>query len=308
MGIYKASFRRVVCLLIACLLFCVVVSCVDKGSDDILESVARHKRLAGELRDNRLYSAAIEEYQKILDNEELDNKMRANINYLVAKIYYENLENYEKAAAYYVRARALDPEGSFIEEASRKLVESLEKMGHMLDAKRQLTSITDIDTVSRVKGDVVVARVGGVPVWLSEIEEQIQALPPDAQKQFLNREAKRQFVHNYVATELLYHAAIREDYGSDPEIKRQQRLLYKKLLVDKYVVDKVMPQIHIDTADVRNYYLAHKEKRYNNAPYDSVKASVFLDYQGEKAEAAFSDYISRLARIEKVEFLDHNVR
>jgi len=181
-------------------------------------------------------------------------------------------------------------------------------MGHMLDAKRQLTSITDIDTVSRVKEDVVVARVGGVPVWLSEIEEQIQALPPDAQKQFLNREAKRQFVHNYVATELLYHAAIREDYGSDPEIKRQQRLLYKKLLVDKYVVDKVMPQIHIDTADVRNYYLAHKEKRYKNAPYDSVKASVFLDYQGEKTEAAFSDYISRLARIEKVEFLDHNVR
>jgi tetratricopeptide (TPR) repeat protein len=280
----------------------------SNNSGNTVKSVEMHKRLAGELRDNKLYNAAIEEYAKILDNEDLDDKTRANVNYLIAKIYYENLENYEKAAAYYVRARALDPEGSFVEEASRKLVASLEKMGHMLDAKRQLSEATDIDAAPPEKGDVTVARIGGVPVWLSEIERQLQALPPEMQKQFLSREAKTAFVHNYVATELLYHAAIREDYGNDPEIQRQQRLLYKKLLVDKYIVDKVMPQIHIDTADVRNYYLAHKEDRYDDAPYDSVKATVFLDYQGEKAEAAFSDYISQLARIEKVEFLDHNVK
>jgi len=283
------------------------VSCSDK-SGDATDAVERHKRLAGELRDNKLYNAAIEEYVKILDNEELDGKTRANINYLVAKIYYENLESYEEAAAYYVRARALDSEGSFVEEASRKLVASLEKIGRMLDAKRQLSAATDIDAAPRVEGDVAVARVGGVTIWLSEIERQIQTLPPEMQKQFLSREAKIAFVHNYVATELLYHAAVREDYGSDPEIKRRQSMLYKKLLVDRYVIDKVMPQIHIDTADVRNYYLAHKEDRYDNAPYDSIKATVFLDYQGEKAEAAFSDYISQLSRIEKVEFLDHNVK
>ncbi|TET97073.1 MAG: hypothetical protein E3J26_00425, partial [Candidatus Zixiibacteriota bacterium] len=245
------------------------VSCSDK-SGDATDTVERHKYLAGELRDNKLYSAAIEEYVKILDNEELDVKTRANINYLVAKIYYENLESYDEAAAYYVRARALDPEGSFVEEASRKLVASLEKMGRMLDAKRQLSAVTDIDAAPRVEGDVAVARVGGVTIWLSEIERQIQTLPPEMQKQFLSRQAKIAFVHNYVATELLYHAAVREDYGSDPEIKRRQRMLYKKLLVDRYVIDKVMPQIHIDTADVRNYYLAHKEDRYDNAPYDSV--------------------------------------
>lgn len=281
------------------------VSCKQNRGADAVE---RHKQLAGELRDNKLYSAAIEEYKKILDDENLDVKTRANINYLIAKVCYEDLQSYEDAAAYYVRARALDPEGSFVSEASKKLVASLEKMGHMLDAKRQLSAVTDIDAAPGVEGDVVVARIGGVPVWLSEIEQQIQALPLEMQKQFLTREAKLKFVQNYIATELLYRAAVREDYGSDPEIQRQQRLIYKKLLVDKYVLDRVMPQIHIDTADVRNYYLAHREDRYNNAPYDSVKAMVFLDYQGEKAEAAFGDYISRLAKTEKVEFLDQNVK
>ena len=301
------AYCRIACLWLMILALFAAVSCSD-NSGDATDAVQRHKRLAGELRDNKLYRAAIEEYQGILDDAELDNKTRANINYLVAKIYYENLESYDEAAAYYVRARALDPEGSFVEEASRKLVASLEKMGRMLDAKRQLTAMTDIDAAPQVQGDVAVARVGGVTIWLSEIERQIQTLPPEMQKQFLSRQAKIAFVHNYVATELLYHAAVREDYGSDPEIRRQQRMLYKKLLVDRYVIDKVMPQIHIDTADVRNYYLAHKEDRYDNAPYDSVKATVFLDYQGEKAEAAFSDYISQLARIEKVEFLDQNVK
>ncbi len=301
------AYCRIACLWLMILALFAAVSCSD-NSGDATDAVQRHKRLAGELRDNKLYRAAIEEYQGILDDAELDNKTRANINYLVAKIYYENLESYDEAAAYYVRARALDPEGSFVEEASRKLVASLEKMGRMLDAKRQLSAVTDIDAAPRVEGDVAVARVGGVTIWLSEIERQIQTLPPEMQKQFLSRQAKIAFVHNYVATELLYHAAVREDYGSDPEIKRRQRMLYKKLLVDRYVIDKVMPQIHIDTADVRNYYLAHKEDRYDNAPYDSVKATVFLDYQGEKAEAAFSDYISQLARIEKVEFLDQNVK
>ena len=283
------------------------ISCGEKRGD-ATEAVEVHKRLAGELRDNKLYKAAIEEYKKILDDENVDIKTRANINYLIAKIYFEDLGNYEEAAAYYVRARTLDPEGSFAAEASKNLVASLEKMGHMLDAKRQLAAVTDIDAGPKKEGDVAVARVGGVPIWLSEIEEQIQALPPEMQKQFLTREAKIKIAHNYVATELLYRAAVREDYGSDLEIQRKQHLLFKQLLVDKYLTDKVIPQVQIDTVDVRNYYLVHKEDLYKGAPYDSVQAKVFLDYQSEKTEAAFGDYISKLANIEKVEFLDQNVR
>ncbi|MCK4461693.1 MAG: hypothetical protein KAW46_07795, partial [candidate division Zixibacteria bacterium] len=94
----------------------------------------------------------------------------------------------------------------------------------------------------------------------------------------------------------------------DPEIKSQQRLLLRRLLVDKYVLDKVMPQVSIDTNDVRNFYLANKDEKYDQVPYDSVKAQVFLDYQAQKANAAFSDYITKLSKVEKVEFYDQNVR
>ena len=300
------SNGNVFVLIAVCLLIVLVVSC-NRGNTDST-AVDRHKKIAGELRDNKLYWAAIEEYKAILSYDVLEIEARANVNYLIGRIYYENLQDYEQAAAYYVRARSLDPEGSFVNEASKNLVASLEKMGHMLDAKRQLNNATDIDAVPKEKGDVAVAKIGGVPVWLSEIEEQIQAMPTEAQKQFANPKARAEFVHQFVAVELLYHAAIREDYGNIPEIQEQERRFHKKLLVDKYVLDKVMPQVKIDTSDVRNFYIARRDDHYNGVPYDSVRAQVFLDYQSEKMEAAFSDYISMLAKVEKVEFFDNKVR
>lgn len=293
-------------LILMTLLFTSVIVACKSGPSQA--DIDRHKKLASELRDEKLYSAAVEEYKKILDEPGLENSVRANINYLIAKLYYENIQDYEQAAAYYVRARSLDPKGSFINEASRNLVTSLEKMGRMLDAGRELNAATNIDAQPASDSDVIVAKVGNQPIYLSEIDEQIQSLPADAQKSFRDPAKKIEFVHQYVGVELLYHAALRQQYDKDKDIKKRMRLLEKRLLVDKYVLDNVMPTVHIDTTDVKNFYEANKDSKYNGAPYDSVKADVFLDYQNEKTEAAYSDYIGQLAQSEKVEFLDQNVK
>ena len=301
----RFSIRTLAVIVISAALL-LLASCGGVADNSV--AIERHKKLAGELRDSKLYDAAIEEYEKLLAYPDVDLKTRGNVNYLIGKVYFENLADYDQAAAYYIRARAIDPEGSYINEASRNLVASLEKMGQLLDAKRQLNAATDLTAAPKQEGDIAVARVGGVPIWLSQIEEELQSLPVEVQKQFTNQQAKIEYVHQYVAVELLYRAALREAYDDDPEIKSQQRLLLRRLLVDKYVLDKVMPQVSIDTNDVRNFYLANKDETYHQAPYDSVKAQVFLDYQTQKANAAFSDYIAKLSRVEKVEFYDQNVR
>jgi hypothetical protein len=153
-----------------------------------------------------------------------------------------------------------------------------------------------------------VARIGGVPIWRSQVDDALAALPPEVQKQILDRGSRVDFVHQYVGTELLYHAALRENYDNDPDIKKQTRRYNRDLLVQKYVLDNVIPKIQIDTADVRNFYQANRSDRYNDAPYDSVKAQVFLDYQSQKAQSAYADYISMLAQKERVEFYDQNVK
>jgi hypothetical protein len=288
-------------------LMLVIVSASCRQSGETVD-IDQRKKLAGELRDNKLHASAIEEYRKILDAGVLDDAQRGNINYLIARIYFEDLKDYRNAAAYYVRARTYHPEGSYMAEASRNLVASLEKLGQFVDASRELSAVTDIDGGPRLAGDLPVALIGDDTVWLSTVESQIQSLPAEAQKQYLTKQAREEFVRQYVGLELMYEAALREGYDRTPEIMKAKEQLFRNLLIEKFVVDKVMPEIRIDTLDVRNFYLANKEERYDGAPYDSVKAQVFLDYQAEKAGAVYTDYISRLAEAEDVTFLDHNIR
>ncbi len=298
----RANIVTVVLAAVAAMLF---VSC---GTVDHSAQIDQHKKLAGELHSNRLYHAAADEYKKVLDYDELDSKQRANICYLVARTYFEDIKDYRNAAAYYLRAREYDPDGSFMGEASRNLVASLEKLGNVIDAKRQLSNATALDHEAASADDVAVAKIGDRTIWLSEVEDQMALLPPEAQKQFASRASRIEFVRQYVGTELLHAAAMREDYLADPDIQRQQEQMMKQLLVNRFVIDKVIPQVQVDSLDVHNFYAANKDKIYNGVPYDSVRAKVFLDYQNEKAESAYSEYIARLAKAERVEFLDHNVK
>lgn len=274
---------------------------------DQSERIERHKRLASELDNNGLHRAAIEEYEKVLDFDGLTNRQRGNINYLIGRLYFEDVKDYTSAAAYYIKAREYDPEGSFAAEATRNLIASLEKSGNVLDARRQLGSATDIDH-KPTDGDKVVARIGQRSIWLSEVEDQIQLLPPEYQTQLLNPQAKIQYVHQYVGVELLYAAAVRENYAADPEVQRQKEQMVKRLLVDRFVSEKVVTSTTIDSVDVRNFYGANRDSLYQGAAFDSVRSRVYRDYQTQKAEVVYNEYISGLAQAEQVEFYDQNVR
>lgn len=293
-------------LLLALLATAVILS--GCGQADHFERIEAHKRMAGELINNSLYQAAIDEYTALLVYDDLNDRQRANINYLMARTYYEHVKDYRRAAAHYIKARAYDPEASFAAEATKKLVASLEKIGNVLDARRQLGAAANLGQQSSGSDDRVVARIGDRKIWLSEVEAQIELLPVELQSQLSSPQARIDYVHQYVGVELLYNAAVREDYLADQNIARQQEQLVKRFLVDRFVSEKILPGVRIDSLDVRTYYEANRDKLYKNAAFDSVRSQVWRDYQSQKAEAAYGEYIMKLAKIERVEFLDKNVK
>ena len=265
--------------------------------------------MAGELADNNLYKASVEEYKTILADPTLDAPTRANVNYLIAKIYFGDLRDYENAAAHYVRARAINPDGSFYAEAGKNLIASLEKMGRIVDAKRELDKNTNIDSVyANHKGETMVAKIGEIPVYLSQVEDEMQNLPPEMQRQFLGKEGKLAYVQQYVATELMYRAALREGMDGDPEIAKRREMLEKQLLVEKYAVENVLPQINIDTTDLKNYYLANKDDKFAGKSYEDAKSNVLMVYQQEKAQQAFSEYVAKLSAAENVKIFEENIK
>jgi tetratricopeptide (TPR) repeat protein len=266
------------------------------------------KNLAGELADNNLYGAAIDEYKTILDDPSLDNVTRANIHYLIGKAYFENLFDYEKAAAHFIRARSLNPQADFYNEAGKNLIISLEKMGRVLDAKRELDQTVNInDRPDKKPGDLMVAKVGERPIYLSEVDDEIQSMPPEYQKNFLGK-AKKEMVLKKIAFELMYQDAVRNGMDKDPNIIIKRNDIEKQLVVEKYYTSKVLPQVNIDTADVRNYYLANKKTKYGDKSFDEARVQVLMDYQQEKSQRAFADYIAKLAAVEKVQVFDENIK
>lgn len=276
------------------------------GSQPVVD-VEKSKRIAGELRDNKLFSAAIDEYKQVLLYGDIDDSQRGNLSFLIGRMYFDDLKDYGSAAAWLVRAREYNPDANYSIEAAEKLVAALERMGHSFDAKRQLTQAASIDRPEKRAGDVEVARIGNDPIYLSEVEKHMQGLPAQIQSQLGSPAARRQFMRQYVGVQLLYRAAMREGYGKDPEVLERQDQMLKSLIVQKYMSEKVLPELNIDTVDVRNYFLAN-QGRYGDRPYDSVKSQVYMDYQSEKAESAYGDYIDRLAQAEHVEFLDQNIK
>ncbi|MBD3332135.1 hypothetical protein GF356_04745 [candidate division GN15 bacterium] len=298
-------YKIMAACLVSALVWGAIVGCED---NDATVDLDMHRQLAVELRDSHLYQAAIEEYNSMLESPDLQQTERGNLHFLVGRIYYDDLGDYSQAAAHFVRARTLGPDADYAGEASRKLVASLEKSGKIADARRQMDASVNIDTESRQPGDVAVAVIGTDTVWSSAIERAIGELPPEQQAAVASRTDRIEFMRQYVAQEMIYRAALREDYTSRPEIQRRQEELLKQLLVNAFVMDKIMPNVESDSLDIRTYYQAHKADRYNNQPFDSVMTQVVFDYSNEKARAAFDKYIQKLARAEQVEFLDHNVK
>jgi len=290
-------------------LILVALILVNDRSGTATPRVELSKKLAGELSDNNLYQASISEYRKILDDASIDDNTRASINYLIGKTYFEHLGDYENAAAHFIKARSLNSKASFYDEAGRMLVTSLEKMGRMLDARRELDRAVSVDSVYAAnEGKTVIAKINDVPVFLDDIEEHIQMLPPEMQAEYASKDNKVQAVKNYVGEELIYRAAVREGYDRNPEILKTADLLNRQVMIDKFVSDKILSDIKIDQSDIQNFYTANKEQMFDGKPFNEVREKVIRAYQQVKAEEAFKNYVSKLMAVENVQIYENKIK
>jgi tetratricopeptide (TPR) repeat protein len=270
---------------------------------------AQEINLAGELADNNLFKASIDEYKKILAHQGIDPVTCGNINYLIGEIYFENVGDYENAAAYFIRARSINPKGSYYDEAGRNLIASLEKMGRMIDAKRELDRTVNIAKDKfTIKGDTILAKIGSDAIYQSDLNRAIQSLPPEIQKNYMDKKGKIEMLNQLVSLELMSKAAMREGFDREAEFAVKQKQIEKELLAQMFLTRRMMPQINIDTADVRNYYFANKREKYGDKSYNEIKTTVMMDYQQEKAQKAFGEYISRLAAMENMQVFEENIR
>lgn len=265
--------------------------------------------LAAELQNNKLFTAAIEEYTALTDNPAVPIPKRANYAFAAGEIYLDELADYENAAAFFIRARSLDPRPGLDLEIGQRLVECFENLGRVFDAARQLADYTAPDGKKKATpGDVVVARVGEREITLSEIENELQKLPPQVQAEFTTPAKKLEFVRQYIGMELLYKSAIRRGLDRTPEIRQQVADIKRQLILDKMLQEEILAGITVSNADLEFFFKAHQADLFAGRELVDIRVQVEQEYRRVKQREKYSEMIDKLIDAEPVTVYEQHLK
>lgn len=275
-----------------------------RGASEAKLDLPRQQELASDLLDAKLYTQAVAEYQRLLNLSGLDKKKQANINYIIGNIYLNELNDYENAAAKFVTAKFLDPGGELKDKINKNLVICYERMGRSLEAQKALDRSTNLEeTGTEKKGGVVVARIGDREITMTELEDEIEKLPPSVQTQFKDKAGKIKFLQNYISSELLYHTAIRKGLDQDKDVQEGVLQMQKQMMINKLLIQEIPQDIPVSENDINLYYQAHKEEFKDKKP-DEVKLQIEPELKKMKQQEAYGNLVSRMMEAEKVRIFD----
>jgi len=246
-------------VLVVCLAILAVVLFQSRHSSNDAERIEDRIAVAGVMLNEGLPAEAVAEYEAALDLARGDRARKANLCYLIGKIYFENLKDYEKALAYFARAKHYNPNHPQRRKIEQWSVECLERLGRSLDAENKIRRATSLRPIARPASGTVVAQIGGRPITMGELDAEIRSLPPEVQRRFADPKQKLAFLEQYVARRLLADAARRAGLDHDPEVLRELDRARDDVLVGAYFDREIAAKVNVTTDELKLYYEAHKE-------------------------------------------------
>lgn len=268
----------------------------------------RVREFANVLYNRELYKQAIAEYERYLHDYPLNETEQANISYTIGNIYLDRLRDAESALAYYLRVKELYPKSELVDDASRRVVECLERLQRSADAQQALEESTFLDTsqVTKKRPGEVIAKIGDREITTGDLEFEMKNLPPYMQAQIRDRSKKLEFLQQYVATELLYNTAKRKGLENNQEVIDAAFQAKKNFVVQKFLQEEIGQNINFEPSDIELYYRANlsryaKADSSGQAPppsFEEVRNQVTQDYVREKQQAAYAQLVERIMRAE----------
>jgi tetratricopeptide (TPR) repeat protein len=277
------------------------------------------REYAGDLINRALFKQAIDQYQRYLDEYDIDSREQANVNYIIANTYFDRLKDYENALAYYLKIKHLYPESSLIEDVNKRIIACLERLERSTDAKQALDETVQADQsqVAKKRPGEVLARIGSREITQGDLDFEIDQLPPSVREQFRSKEKKMEFLREFVASELLYDTAKRAEIDQNPEVIEGAFQAKKMLMVRKLLQDRIAGKIDITNDDIGLYYDAHKSdysekdkdgKVIREKSLSDVQQQVAQDLYRKKYQDAYQNLIERMMLAENVQIHEAKVQ
>ena len=294
----------------AAILIIVLIGCSSKQPNQMDGEKVR--AYANALYNRELYPQAIAEYEKYLVQYPVQEEQQANIIFIMGNIYFERLHEYDNALAEYLKIKHLFPNSHLQAQVDKQVVACLERLHRSTDAKQALDESTFLDKnqVEASRPGKVLAKMGDREITAGDLQHHISQMPDYIQQQMKSKEAKAEFLKQYVATELFYDAAKRQQLDQDKDVVEGTFQAQKSLMVQKYLEQEIAPQVQITPDDVQLYYDAHKDQYAEKddkgnvtrqKPLQEVQNQVAQDLGTERQQKVLDALLKRMMATENVE-------
>jgi peptidyl-prolyl cis-trans isomerase C len=145
------------------------------------------------------------------------------------------------------------------------------------------------------EGQDVIAKVNGAKLTREDLRAEI---PPDYYDS-VTLDQKRDFVEQWIDSEVLYQEALRRGLQRQPETKKRIRSSEKNILISELIQQELDARIRVSTEEAREYYQTHTEEFTRQQ--DEMRANQILVPTLEEANAVRRQIqegadFSRLAR------------
>lgn len=296
----------------------ILFSCTNEKSQTTITADDK-LQLANTYFNNGLFQAAVDEYLEYIRDYDLDENRQANTYYNIANIYFDRINDYEKALQYYFKIKYLYPESTLQGEVGKRIVNCLERLKRTKDANRYVQEQAALDKSSVVEqrpGEVL-AVIGDRKITQGDIDFEISKLPAYMQSQFSDKNAKREFLKQYVVQELLFDTAKKQGLDKDKDVIEGTFRVQKSLMSEKILQAELKDQVQITAADAQLYYNANKEKYAEKdengkvkrqKSFNEVAEQAGRDLSLERQQEAYNKLANRLIKDNNVQIFENKIQ
>ncbi|MFC1725184.1 hypothetical protein ACFL4T_06130, partial [candidate division KSB1 bacterium] len=304
------------------ILFFLFISFCAKEDTSRLLPAEKKREFATALYNRHLYKQAVDEYKDLLDNYNLETKLQANINYLIADIFFERLNDYESAMAYYMKVKHLFPESRLVNDANKKIISCLERLDRAVDAQQALKETTHINAEDEkdFPGEVL-AEIGDRKITSGFldflIKRNLSSLPQNMRPEKIDKDQKLAFLREYIIVELLYNSAKRLGYDRDKDIIDGAFQARKFMMANKVRQKEIEEKVKITEKDLTEYYNNNKDafaekdkdgKVIKQKTFAEVRDQVYQRVAEEKQRSVIDGLLSRLMDAQNVNIFTDKVK
>jgi parvulin-like peptidyl-prolyl isomerase len=140
--------------------------------------------------------------------------------------------------------------------------------------------------------ETVLAQVGNSTLTLEELR---QSFPADFE-QLIRREQYLDFIKRWMDDEVVYQQALKAKLENDPEVRRKEEKLRRKLLIEEYLAKENASEVfEPDEMSMNQYYEMHKEDFRRKVPevkFMHIRVQTGKQAADLRAKANRGDFLS----------------